>query len=105
MPNVKMVTRTIKSTECEVLCLNTETAEACNVSVSLAGTYEDEKAILKVINKRIAQGVISLEDGVVPVKVVHIDIKENLYGRPEDKFIEGAEILPPRASVNESEGE
>ncbi len=97
MARIKMVTRTIKSTECEVLCLNTETAEACNVSISLGGEYTNDKEIMKAINKRIAQGVIKLDEGVVPVKVVHTTIKEALYGMPEEDFVKNAQLLPDRA--------
>lgn len=96
-----MVTRTIKSTECEVLCLNTETAEACNVSITLGGVFDSDKDIMKAIKKGIKNSAIVLDKGVEPVKVVHTEVKEALYGMPEEKFIANAEILPARETKAE----
>lgn len=97
MARKPMVTRTIETTKVTVLCLNIETAEPFNKTVTVARTHKDENKLLKLV-KEIAE--TSTE------KVVHIVDKEvisTLYGMTEDKFIANAEILPPRDAKEEAE--
>ncbi len=83
------VTRTITSTVATVLCLNVNTAEAFNETVTVPREHSDEK-LLKII-----KGMVDNDE----VKVVHIvdkKVVETLYGMSEEKFIEYADVLPPR---------
>ena len=35
-----------------------------------------------------------------PLKVIEVTVQEELYGMPEEKFLELAEILPPRTKTD-----
>lgn len=92
-----MVTRTITTTEVELLCVDIEKSETFVKTVTLPRTYKDEKAILK----RITEG--GTMDNVKPVHVISTTTHETLYGMTEDEFINSAKVLPPRGSSEEQE--
>ena len=97
MARAPKVTRTIKSTKVTVLCLDVETGEPCNVSCVVARTYKDDTKLLAKVKE-----IVETET----VKAVHIVDKEEvetLYGMSEQKFIENAEVLPPRKGDEEAE--
>lgn len=85
-----MVTRTIVSTKVNALCLNLLTAEPYNEYFTLAGTYKDNAKIKKVLEKDFNN------DEHVIAHIVSAEPIETLYGMTEQKFIENAEVLPPR---------
>ena len=89
MARKPMVTRTIITTKVTVLCLDINTAEPFNETVTLPRTYKDDKKLLKSVEE-----VINTEE----VKAVHIVDKkeiETLYGMTEQDFINNAKILDP----------
>ena len=90
MARKRMVTRTIKTTEANVLCLNIESAEPFEQVVILSGTYKDNKSLMKAVSKRIDN------DEVKAVHVIESVEKETLYGMEENDFIAHATELPPR---------
>lgn len=92
MSRVAMVTRTITTTECNVLCMNVALAEPCNEHVVLSGSYTDPEKMLKAVKKQIET------DTLKPVQVVHFEEKETLYGMTEQEFIQKAQVLPPRGT-------
>lgn len=92
-----MVTRTITTTEVELLCVDIEKSETLIKTVTLPRTYKDENAILKRISEN---GAL---DNVKPVHVISTTIHETLYGMSEDEFITTAKVLPPRATTDEQE--
>ena len=92
MAKESMVTRTIVTTDAEILCLDIESGEACNRSITLPRTYKKDKEILKLAERIIAE----TEPNVHPVHVVHTTIKNTLYGMTEATFLKYAEILPAR---------
>lgn len=92
MARKPMVTRTVQTTLATVLCLNTETAEPFNKTVTLSGTFKDNKAVIKAVKALIENDTISV------AKVVDIEIEEKLYGMPEQDFINAAKVLPPRGT-------
>ena len=53
MARKAMVTRTIESTKCVVLCLDTVTCEPCNKVVELPRTYKNEEALMRKVRKAI----------------------------------------------------
>ena len=84
-----MVTRTIITTKVIVLCLDVNSAEPFNETVTLPRTYKDDKKLLKSVEE-----VINTDT----VKAVHIVDKkeiETLYGMTEQDFINNAKILDP----------
>ena len=99
MARKRMVTRTIKTAEVEVLCMDIVKAEPCKATVTVPATYKDNADLLKQVAK-----VIDKDNELKAVSIVKATVTETLYGMDEQKFIEGAEILPPRA-VNEAENE
>lgn len=90
MARTRKVTRTISSTKVIVMCVDTETAKVDNYEVTIAGTYADDKKMMKAVTN-----VVETET-LKPVSVVSTEVIETLYGMDEQKFIEMAEVLPPR---------
>ena len=90
MARKRMVTRTIISTVATCMCVNVEQGECINSTVEVAGTYTNEEKLLKTIKTAYDTPT------VIFVQVVEQHEKETLYGMEEQKFIEQAEILPPR---------
>lgn len=90
MPRVPRITRTIQTTKANIMCVNIEKGEPFTQEVTLPRIYKDDKAILKVAEKVINS------DTVKALHVVSAEVQETLYGMTEQRFIELAEILPPR---------
>lgn len=90
MAKTSMITRTIQTTEVDLLCLNIVEGEPFNTTVAIPRTYKDEAAMLKAAAKLVDN------DYQKAVHVVGSRVKETLYGMKETDFIAHAEILPPR---------
>jgi hypothetical protein len=97
MARARKVTRTIASTKVVVMCVNTETAVVENYEVTIAGVYSDDKKLMKAVTK-----VVETET-LKPVSVVSTEVIETLYGMDEQKFIEMAEVLPPRGKKEDTD--
>lgn len=97
MARIPQVTRTIQTTEVNLLCMNVVTAEPFNQVIILPRTYKDEKAILKAARVRIET------DEIKVVHVVETAIKQTRYGMTEEKFIECADILPALGEKEDEE--
>lgn len=98
MARKRMVTRTIKTAEVEALCMDIVKAEPCKVSVTVSATFKDTADLMKQVSK-----VVDKENEIKAVSILSVSIKETLYGMDEQKFIEGAEILPNRGEDSEVE--
>lgn len=83
-----MVTRTITTTIASVLCINTVTNEVTEISVTLPRTYKDNEDIMKYIKKN----DVDFGD-FTPVTVKSSEVKEDLYGMTEEKFISLADKI------------
>lgn len=90
MARKRMVTRTILSTVATCMCVNVEQGECINETVEVAGTYTNEEKLIKAIKSAYETPTVKF------VQVVDQHEKETLYGMEEQKFIEQAEIIPPR---------
>lgn len=99
MARARKVTRTISATKVVVMCVNTETAVVENYEVTIAGVYTDEKKLMKAVTKEVETETLK------PVSVVSSEVIETLYGMDEQKFIEMAEVLPPRDKKEADENE
>ena len=89
MARKPMVTRTIKTTKANVLCMDIQSAEPFNKVIVLPRTYKDDKSLMKRVKE-----VVETDN----IKVVHIVDKEEvetLYGMTEQEFIEKAVVLDP----------
>lgn len=96
MARVPMVTRTITTTKANVMCLDIETGEPCNILAVVPRTYKDDETLLKKV-----KGVLDTET-LIPVYVVDKEEIDTLYGMAEQEFIEHAKVLPPRTPSEEN---
>ena len=94
MARKRMVTRTITSTKAKATVYNIEKDEIQTLEYKLSGELSADDA-LKAITKE--------HTDVRPLKVIGVTVQEELYGMPEEKFLEIAEILPPRAKAQSEE--
>ena len=97
MARKPMVTRTLKATKAGVLCVNTDTQTTSIVGVTLPRTYKCDEDALKV-----ARDMIDTET-VKAVRIMSRVESETLYGMSEAKFMELADILPPRKGEADAE--
>lgn len=96
MARQPQVTRTITTTLANVLCLNIEKQEPFNQIVKIPRTYKSEKDMLKTVEKLVNT------DTIKAVHIVSTETQETLYGMSEQKFIELADILPPRKGATDT---
>lgn len=108
MARVRKVTRTIISTDVEVMTANTNTQEFGSVVVTIAGTYnmedeKDAKALEKATRKSFAN--LGLDDGVVMVSITDTTPVTKHYTMLEDDFIKLAEckVLAQGEAVDDDE--
>lgn len=94
MARKRMVTRTITYTEVNARVYDIEADEIQNVKYKLSGRLTADES-LKLITKEHKE--------VRPLKVEEVAFNEELYGMSEEKFLELAEILPPRKEVSLNE--
>lgn len=90
MSRERMVTRTVLTTECEVLCVNVSTVESTIQAFTLTGKQENTEQILKVLKR---------EHETDTFKLVALQgeptYKETMYGMKEIDFISIAKKLDP----------
>lgn len=97
MARKPMVTRKIKFTTVNVLCLNIETAEPFNRVVKLPGHYNNEVKLRKVIDEKINT------DTEKTVHIVDVKQETKLYGMTEEDFLSHAKPLTDdRKIINET---
>ena len=99
MAKEKLITRTITTTQAEVMSVDVETADVKIKTYTIVGEFENNTAILNACKKQFETEQLKL------VNVQDSTVIETLYGMPESKFIELAEKLPPRKNYEaKSEG-
>lgn len=89
MAKESMITRTIKTTLANVLCLDIESGEACKRSFLIPREPKKEKEILAFVAKELATS----EPTVHAVHVVDCQLMTELYGMSESKFLANAEKI------------
>ena len=94
MARVPMVTRTMKTTKVNVLCMDLVKAEPCNKDLTLPRTFKDDKKLFKAV-----EGVLN-NDVIKAVKIVKKKEIDTLYGMSEQEFIESAKVLDPKTRQN-----
>lgn len=92
MARIPMVTRTIITTKATILALDTVTAEAQNLTVTVPRTYKDDSALLKAVKAQAETDTLKM------VSIVDKEEIETLYGMTEQEFINHAKVLPARAT-------
>ena len=98
MARKRMVTRTIKAAKVEALCMDIQNATPCTKSVTIPATYKSPAELLKMVGK-----AVDIDGVIKAVSIISTNIEETLYGMDEQKFIEMAEILPPRGANDSDE--
>ena len=98
MANVRMVTRTVKTTIIVGMTVDVTEGKVYSVEYTLSGTFSDEAEALKAFQKAYDTETLKI------VAIQSICENETLYGMTEAYFIEHAVILPPR-KVYETETE
>lgn len=99
MARKPMVTRTLKATKAIVLCVDTVEQKTYITEVMLPRTYKCDEDALKV-----ARNMIDTEN-LKAVRIMSRVESETLYGMSEAKFMELADILPPRNGEPADESE
>lgn len=94
MARKRMVTRTITFTSVKAIVYDIASDEIKTVEYKLSGEFSVDN-VLKAITKEHTE--------VRPLKVTEVTVQEELYGMPEEKFLEMAEILPTRAKSQSEE--
>lgn len=97
MPSERKVTRTVLSTKCTCLVVDLTTKETAEEVITIPRTYDNAAAALKFIIKHYDS------DKKKCVLVSSMEVEEKLYGMSETKFIENAEVLPPRPAREKDE--
>lgn len=90
MRKEKMVTRTVTKTNCEIMCMDITNAQVIVKDFTIGGKFDTENELLKRCQKLFDTDTFKL------VKISDYSEEEVLLGMPESKFIELAEVLPPR---------
>ena len=90
MKKEKMITRTVTKTTCEIMCMDIENAQVIVKDFTIGGKFDSENELLKECQKLFDTDTFKL------VKVSEYSEEEVLLGMPESKFIELADVLPPR---------
>jgi len=99
MARKPMVTRTLKATKAIVLCVDTVEQKTYITEVMLPRTYKCDEDALKV-----ARNMIDTEN-LKAVRIMSRVESETLYGMSEAKFMELADILPPRKGETDADNE
>lgn len=97
MARQPQVTRTIPTTKAKILVVNIDTGISEEREVSIPREYKKPKKLREAI-----EAIVNTNTE----KLAHIkstEITEVLYGMSEQKFIENAEILPPRSAKENTE--
>lgn len=90
MAKMRMVTRTVKVTKVNVMCLDIEKGEAFNEYATISGVFDNPEKLLKACKE------VLDTDTEKAVAIVEKKEIEQLYGMSEQDFISLAKLLPPR---------
>ena len=82
-----MITRSIHTTVCEVMVVNTKEKKLLNKTVTVSGTFKDDKSLIKAVTK-----IVTKED-IAFVSILSSKVETKVYGISEQKFLELAEVI------------
>ena len=97
MRKEKMVTRTISVSTCEVMCVNTETAEVKIENFRIVGGKHTAETALKELQKQYNTDTLKL------VNVQSIECADRLFSMPESVFIANSTESDPRGTAPSDE--
>lgn len=88
MARTPMVTRTLKATYANCMCVNVELGEVQNIEVTVSRTYKNDKALVKAIEK-----ANLIPENLKLVKIVDTEVLTKKYGMTETEFMATAKEL------------
>ncbi len=88
MPRKRVVTRTITTTDSEVMYVSISTGETFKENIIVAGYFTDDDKLLKKVQH------IEKRENVRPVAILSKQICKTRYAMAEQDFIEQAYIYP-----------
>lgn len=97
MARQPQVTRTIQTTKVKVLCLDIERQEPFEKELVLSRVYKDDQHLMKKVRE-----LVDCESAKA-VHIVSAEVVETLYGMTEQRFVELADVLPPRNSKSDKD--
>lgn len=83
-----MVTRTLKVTEANCMCVDPELGEVMNIDITVSRTYKNERALTKAIEK-----ANLIPENLKLVKIVDTTIVTKKYGMTEVEFMTTAKEI------------
>lgn len=86
----KYITRTITTTDCTVIGINLNKNEVERRHIVLTDEYQDNERTLKLCQQA------NNDKNYLVSKIMHIEYSEALYRVTYEKFLEIAELAPPR---------
>lgn len=92
MARKPVVTRTFKAVDCNVLCLNIETKETTEASLTMYGHFPSEEKLRKAVKKKLETPSIRV------VEISTSDTYDQLLEMDEEEFIKSAKPVPPRTT-------
>ncbi len=90
MSRKRLITRSIKSIECECLCLDTRENETFNMKVSISGSFKNSADMLMR-----AKELTETED-VILCTILETNEVVKRYWLEEDEFIKVANVFPEK---------
>ena len=91
MGRIRMVTRTVKVTECLVLSLDIESQQTAEIKIQLSGLFKGNKRLMLEACRKVAD-----TERIKVVALLHFTEYVQLYGMTEQKFIQVASTLDHR---------
>lgn len=91
MARQRMVTRTMVTTVCTILCVDVETSDTKQLVFKLPRIYKNDKQVLNAVEAVLEADIDNIYGGKIkPVFVVCIDTEKHLYGMTEQTFLDHA---------------
>lgn len=84
----RVISRTVKTTVVDVLCLDIVNGEPFNKTVELNGYYKDDRKLFKIVEKE-----INIENTVKAVHIVGKTEGQKRYAMLESDFIKVANVI------------
>lgn len=90
MARKPMITRTMKTSNVTVLCVNVDDRSTFEQNVTLPGIYKDAKKLEKAVK------YVFDDSPVKPIQVIGVEVSEQLYGMSEETFLQYATKMDKR---------
>lgn len=94
MARQRMVTRTMVTSICKILCVDVETNDTKELTFKLPGIYKSDKQVLKAVEAVLEADIDNIYGNEIkPVFVVCTNTEKHLYGMTEQSFLDNAKEI------------